>query len=183
MDNSQIEISNKKGVFSLIAACHHFGVRDVIISPGSRNAPLTISFSRCGLFKCHSIADERSAAFYAMGMALATEKPVAVICTRGSAAANLSPALAEAFYQKIPLVAITADRPLAWIDQGNGQPIHQENLFQNFRVNGFSMHSEPVSPDEIWYNTRKLSEVFVDALSRKKGPIHINIGRASCRER
>lgn len=175
MADSQIEISNKKGIFTLIAACHHFGVSDVIISPGSRNAPLTISFNRCGLFKCHSIADERSAAFYAMGISLATHKPVAVICTSGSAAANLSPALAEAFYQKIPLVAITADRPIAWIDQGNGQTIRQENLFQNFTVNGFSLHSEPVSRDEMWYNTRKLSEVFADALSRKKGPIHINV--------
>lgn len=175
MANSQIEISNKKGIFTLIAACHHFGVHDVIISPGSRNAPLTISFNRCGLFKCHSIPDERSAAFYAMGISLATNKPVAVICTSGSAAANLSPALAEAFYQKIPLVAITADRPAAWIDQGNGQTIRQENLFQNFIVNGFSMHSEPASRDEIWFNRRKLSELFADALSRKKGPIHINV--------
>ena len=175
MDNSQIEISNKKGIFTLIAACRHFGVSDVVIAPGSRNAPLTISFSRCGFFKCHSIADERSAAFYAMGLSLATEKPVVVICTSGSAAANLSPALTEAYYQKIPLVAITADRPIAWIDQGNGQTIRQERLFQNFTVNAFSMHSEPVSRDENWYNTRKLSEVFADALSRKKGPIHINI--------
>ena len=175
MANSQIEISNKKGIFTLIAACRHFGVQDVIISPGSRNAPLTISFSRCGLFKCHSIPDERSAAFYAMGISLATDKPVAVICTSGSAAANLSPAMAEAFYQKIPLVAITADRPLAWIDQGNGQTIRQEKLFQNFTVNGFSMHSEPVSRDEMWFNRRKLSEVFADSLSRKKGPIHINV--------
>ena len=175
MGSSQIEISNKKGIFTLITACHHFGVHDVIISPGSRNAPLTISFSRCGLFKCHSIPDERSAAFYAMGISLATNRPVAVICTSGSAAANLSPALAEAFYQKIPLVAITADRPLAWIDQGNGQTIRQEKLFQNFTVNGFSMHSEPVSRDEMWFNRRKLSEVFADSLSRKKGPIHINV--------
>ncbi|NEN22928.1 2-succinyl-5-enolpyruvyl-6-hydroxy-3-cyclohexene-1-carboxylic-acid synthase [Cryomorpha ignava] len=175
MANSQIEISNKKGIFTLVSACHHFGVQDVIISPGSRNAPLTISFGRCGLFKCHSIPDERSAAFYAMGISIATNRPVAVICTSGSAAANLSPALAEAFYQKIPLVAITADRPMAWIDQGNGQTIRQEKLFQNFTVNGFSMHSEPGSKDEMWYNRRKLSEVFADALSRKKGPVHINV--------
>lgn len=175
MGNSQIQISNKKGVFTLIAACYHFGVRDVVISPGSRNAPLTISFSRSGLFKCHSIADERSAAFYAMGIAQATKRPVAVVCTSGSAAANLAPALAEAFYQKTPVIAITADRPLEWIDQGNGQTIRQEGLFKNFTVNGFSMHGEPVSRDEMWFNRRKLSEAFADALHRKKGPIHINV--------
>jgi len=175
MGNTQIQISNKKGVFTLIAGCHHFGVRDVVIAPGSRNAPLTISFSRSGLFRCHSIADERAAAFYAMGIAQATGRPVGVVCTSGSAAANFSPALAEAFYQKTPIIAITADRPLAWIDQGNGQTIRQEGLFNNFTVNGFSMHGEPVSRDEMWFNRRKLSEVFADALHRKKGPVHINV--------
>src|SRR5690554_3426677 len=159
MGNSQIQSSNKKGVFTLIAACHHFGVQDVVISPGSRNAPLTISFNRSRLFRCHSIADERAAAFYALGIAQASHKPVAVVCTSGSAAANLAPALTEAFYQKTPLIAITADRPLEWIDQGNGQTIRQEGLFKNFTVNSFSLYSEPQSRDEMWFNRRKLSEV------------------------
>lgn len=168
-------LSDKEGIFTLIAGCHHFGVRDVVISPGSRNAPLTISFNRSNLFECHSIADERSAAFYALGIAQATQKPVAVICTSGSAVANFAPALTEAFYQKTPLIAITADRPLQWTDQGNGQTIRQQGIFKNFTVNEFSLFGEPTSKDQKWYNRRKISEVFADALYRKKGPIHINV--------
>jgi 2-succinyl-5-enolpyruvyl-6-hydroxy-3-cyclohexene-1-carboxylate synthase len=168
-------LSDKKGVVNLVLAAHHFGVEHVIISPGSRNAPLTISFSRSGLFTCHSIPDERVAGFYALGMALATGKPVAVICTSGSAGINLAPAVAEAFYLKAPLVAITADRPLSWTDQGNGQTIRQEGLFDNFINDSFSLISEPKTDDDAWYNRRKLSQVFNTALRIQPGPVHINV--------
>ena len=175
MQDKKITLSNKEGVYALLMACKYFGVENVIICPGSRNAPLTISFSRSGLFKCHSIVDERVAGFYALGMALASKKPVAVICTSGSAAANISPALAEAFYLKVPVIAITADRPLAWTDQGNGQTIRQEGLFKNFTVDAFTLNSEPVTRDEIWLNRRKLSSCFAEALQRNPGPVHINV--------
>ncbi len=175
MENESITLSTKEGVYSLVMACKYFGVENVIICPGSRNAPLTISFNRSGFFNCHSIVDERVAGFYALGMALASQKPVAVICTSGSAAANISPALAEAFYLKIPVIAITADRPLAWTDQGNGQTIRQEGLYKNFTVDAFTLHAEPVSRDEIWLNRRKLSACFAKALVRNPGPVHINV--------
>lgn len=156
-------------------ACWEFGVRDVVISPGSRNAPLTISFNQSKKFTCHSIADERVAAFYAMGMSLATSKPVAVVCTSGSAALNLAPAIAEAYYLKVPLVAITADRPLAWTDQGNGQTIRQEGIFENYIRDWYSLYSEPSCRDEIWMNRRRLSECFNKATVSERGPIHINV--------
>lgn len=175
MENESVTLSNKEGVYALVMACKYFGVENVIICPGSRNAPLTISFNRSGLFKCHSIVDERSAGFYALGMALASQKPVAVICTSGSAAANISPALAEAFYLKAPVIAITADRPLAWTDQGNGQTIRQEGLYKNFTVDAFTLNTEPVTRDEIWLNRRKLSACFAEALVRNRGPVHINV--------
>lgn len=175
MENESVKLSNKAGIYTLIMACRHFGVEEVIISPGSRNAPLTVSFNRSKLFRCHSIADERTAAFYALGMVLATQKPVAIICTSGSAAANFAPALTEAFYLKAPVIAITADRPLAWTDQGNGQTIRQEGLYDNFTVDAFTLISEPESHDEIWLNRRRLSTCFSNALVKNRGPVHINV--------
>lgn len=176
MENKgRVTLSNKKGIHALITACKDFGVEDVIICPGSRNAPLTISFNRSEYFKCHSIADERVAGFYALGMSLASGKPTVVVCTSGSAAINLSPAIAEAYYQRSPLIVVTADRPLAWTDQGNGQTIRQEGVFKNFIKSEFSLYSEPASRDEIWMNRRKLSECFNTALVKDKGPVHINV--------
>jgi len=170
-----VKLSNKEGIHALIMACREFGVKDVVISPGSRNAPITISFNQSGLFTCHSIADERVAAFYAMGISLATSKPVAVVCTSGSAALNLAPAIAEAYYLKVPLIAITADRPLAWTDQGNGQTIRQEGIYKNYIRDWYSLYSEPSCRDEIWMNRRRLSECFNKATVSERGPIHINV--------
>lgn len=94
---------------SIIEICHAKGVHDIIISPGSRNAPLTIGFTNNPKFNCYSIADERCAAFFALGIAQQTQRPVAVVCTSGSALLNYYPALAEAFYSQIPFVVISAD--------------------------------------------------------------------------
>ena len=173
--NKNIRLSNKEGIHSLILACWEFGIRDVVICPGSRNAPLTISFNQSGKFNCQSIADERVAAFYAMGMSLATSRPVAVVCTSGSASLNLAPAIAEAYYLKVPLIAITADRPLAWTDQGNGQTIRQEGIFENYIRDWYSLYAEPSCRDEIWMNRRRLSECFNKATVSERGPIHINV--------
>lgn len=167
-------LSNKKGVQTLVMAAREFGVKHVVISPGSRNAPITISFNRSGFFTCHSIPDERSAGFYALGLSLKTREPVALICTSGSAAANYLPALTEAFFNRVPLVAITADRPLSWTDQGNGQTIRQEGIFSNHIKNWFSLITEPRNEEEDWENRRLLSKAFNTALRLNPGPIHIN---------
>lgn len=173
--SDQMMLSDKGGVITLIEACHSFGVKDIVICPGSRNAPLTVSFNQSGLFTCHSIVDERVAAFYALGMSIATKAPVAVVCTSGSALLNFAPAVAEAFYQKVPVIAISADRPLEWTDQGNGQTIRQEGALDNFVLDGFSVLCEPTNMDEQWRNKRKLSEAFNKALNQNRGPIHINV--------
>jgi len=173
-----ITLSDQKGIHTLVMAAKHFGVKHVIICPGSRNAPLTISFNRSGLFNCCSIPDERAAGFYALGLALSTGKPVILICTSGSASINFAPALVEAFYLKVPVIAITADRPLSWTDQGNGQTIRQEHLYDNFIRNQFSLISDPETTDDMWYNRRKLSEVFNTALTENPGPVHINVPMA-----
>ncbi|MEP0211904.1 MAG: 2-succinyl-5-enolpyruvyl-6-hydroxy-3-cyclohexene-1-carboxylic-acid synthase [Cellulophaga sp.] len=116
---------------SVILHCKAKGVKDIVISPGSRNAPLTIGFTEDPYFKCYSIVDERCAAFFALGIAQNTGKIVAVVCTSGSAMLNYYPAVAEAYYSDIPLLVISADRPSYRIDIGDGQTIRQEDAFKN----------------------------------------------------
>ncbi|MFS4455748.1 2-succinyl-5-enolpyruvyl-6-hydroxy-3-cyclohexene-1-carboxylic-acid synthase [Maribacter sp. 2304DJ31-5] len=114
---------------TVVQHCLTKGISNVVISPGSRNAPLTISFTDNPFFNCYSIVDERCAAFFAMGMAQQLRRPVAVVCTSGSALLNYYPAIAEAYYSQIPLVVISADRPSYKIDVGDGQTIRQGNVF------------------------------------------------------
>ena len=113
----------------VVQHCKAKRIKNIIISPGSRNAPLTIDFTEDPYFSCFSIVDERSAAFFALGIAQHLKQPAAVVCTSGSALLNYYPAVAEAFYSGIPLVVISADRPLYKIDVGDGQTIRQDNVF------------------------------------------------------
>ena len=108
------------------------GIRHIVLSPGSRNAPLIHSFAGDGDFTCYSVVDERSAGYFALGIIQALNLPVAVCCTSGTAALNLGPAVAEAFYQQLPLLVITADRPIAWMGQKDGQTIPQTGLFESW---------------------------------------------------
>lgn len=126
-----MKYSNIPSAQTIIEHCRAKGVKNIVLSPGSRNAPLTISFTENSFFTCFSIVDERCAAFFALGMAQQLKEPVAVVCTSGSALLNYYPAVAEAFYSDIPLVVISADRPLYKIDIGDGQTIRQTNVFAN----------------------------------------------------
>ncbi|MEP4947083.1 MAG: thiamine pyrophosphate-binding protein, partial [Flavobacteriaceae bacterium] len=105
------------------------GIRNIVISPGSRNAPLTLGLTKNPFFKCYSIVDERCAAFFALGMAQQLQEPVAVVCTSGSALLNYYPAIVEAYYSDIPLIVVSADRPTYKIDVGDGQTIRQKGVF------------------------------------------------------
>ena len=154
---------------SIIEICHTKGVQDIIISPGSRNAPLTIGFTNNPKFTCYSIADERCAAFFALGIAQQTKKPVAVVCTSGSALLNYYPALAEAFYSQIPFIVISADRPFDKIDIGDGQTIRQENVFINH-----SLYNANLTQDASEENDMFINEAINVAFARK-GPVHINV--------
>lgn len=116
---------------TVIQLCKAKNIKHIVISPGSRNAPLTIGFTNDSFFSCYSIVDERSAAFFALGMAQKTKHPVAVVCTSGSALLNYYPAIAEAFYSRIPLVVLSADRPKHLIGIGDGQTINQKEVFKN----------------------------------------------------
>ncbi|MCC9074337.1 2-succinyl-5-enolpyruvyl-6-hydroxy-3-cyclohexene-1-carboxylic-acid synthase [Flavobacterium sp. F-65] len=153
---------------SIIQICLEKGITNIIISPGSRNAPLTIGFVSNPAFQCYSIADERCAAFFALGIAQQTQEPTALVCTSGSALLNYYPAFAEAFYSQIPLIVISADRPQSKIDIGDGQTIRQENVYINHSLYNANLH-EDVSLE----NDKKINEA-IDTARAQKGPVHIN---------
>ncbi len=153
---------------SIIQISEAKGLNNIIISPGSRNAPLTIGFVNNPSFNCFSIADERCAAFFALGMAQQLKKPVALVCTSGSALLNYYPAFAEAFYSQIPIVVISADRPNDKIDIGDGQTIRQQNVFSNH-----SLYNANLTESASEYNDFEISKAINTALSQK-GPVHIN---------
>lgn len=155
----------------VIATCVSHAIEHVVISPGSRNAPLTIGFLNHPSVKTYSIVDERCAAFMALGMAQQLRKPVAVVCTSGSALLNYYPAVAEAFYSDIPLVVISADRPSDLIDRGDGQTIRQEDVYENhilFSANLIDNHG--LNEENL-----NLLNYAVTVATLENGPVHINV--------
>ena len=162
----------KKEIAQLVLQqCVANNIENVVISPGSRNAPLTIGFVNHPSINALSVVDERSAAFFALGIAQQTKKPVAVLCSSGSALLNYYPAVAEAYYSNIPLVIISADRPKHLIDIGDGQTIRQEGVFDNhilFNANLTENNTELLPNNNLIEKALRLS-------SEQKGPIHINV--------
>ena len=125
--------SNKENVNILTSLLVAHGIRHAVVCPGSRNAPIVHNLNDCPDIQCYPVTDERSAGFYALGMAQALEgQPVAVCVTSGTALLNLAPAVAEAYYQHRPLVIISADRPPQWIDQLDGQTLPQPDALGRF---------------------------------------------------
>ena len=154
---------------TIIQLCEIKSIKHIVISPGSRNAPLTIGFTNHPFYKCYSIVDERSAAFFALGIAQQLSEPVALVCTSGSALLNYYPAIAEAFYSDIPLVVFSADRPKHLIEIGDGQTINQDNVFANHILYSANLIQDNQQQNEIEINTAFNTSIF------QKGPVHINI--------
>lgn len=153
---------------SIIEICKAKNIQRIIISPGSRNAPLTIGFASDPFFTCYSIADERCAAFFGMGIAQQEQFPIALVCTSGSALLNYYPAVAEAFYSQIPLIVISADRPTQKIDIGDGQTIRQRNVYENHILYSANLHEEANVENDMLINNA------INTAIAKKGPVHIN---------
>lgn len=167
------QYSSKRSIQILSHLLKEYGIFNFIISPGSRNAPLAIHFSETDEFNCYSIIDERSAAFVGLGMAQSLKKPVVLTCTSGSAAANYYPAVTEAFYQNIPLLLLTADRPTDFVDLFDGQTIRQKDLFQQHSYGDFELlEDEKEGADE--YNFEIIKKAL-ELCFEKQGPVHINI--------
>ena len=162
-------------ISELIALLQAHGVRDVVLCPGSRNAPPVHALSHyLSGATCHSIIDERSAGFDALGWALATHRAVVVCCTSGTAVANLHPAVAEAYYQGVPLVILSADRPERWIGQWAGQTLPQPGLFGSLVRKAVQL-PEPHTEEERWYCNRLINEALLAALALLPGPVQINV--------
>lgn len=168
--------TNKTTISSLVEICVQKGITKIVLSPGSRNSPLAIAFNRHPKIQCYVIVDERAAAFFALGMAQQTQQTVAIACTSGSAALNYAPAIVEAFYQRIPLIVLTADRPVEWINQGAGQAIQQRDIYKNYILKSYELTQEAKpKTEDIWFNDRQINEAINLAHFPKKGPVHINI--------
>lgn len=172
-----MQLTGQRSTPYIVDILHQHGVEQVVICPGSRNAPFTLAFTRHSKFNCISIVDERSAGYFALGLAKASKKPVAIVCTSGTATLNFAPAIAEAYHQQIPLIVLTADRPEAWINQQDGQAIDQKNIYANIIAKSYHLKGELYNNDDLWFTERVVNEAFHIAVARLR-PVHINISFA-----
>ncbi|MCF8361634.1 MAG: 2-succinyl-5-enolpyruvyl-6-hydroxy-3-cyclohexene-1-carboxylic-acid synthase [Prolixibacteraceae bacterium] len=168
-------IHHLQHIADLVEICRKKNIKHVIVSPGSRNAPLIRQFFSDSFFNLHSIVDERSAAFYGLGVSLATHEPVVLVCTSGSAGLNYAPALAEAFYQRVPLIAVTADRPPWLIGQQDNQAIHQVEVFRNFVKCSINVDIPIKDEQRLVLFHQNLDSLLNCAVNDIKGPVHVNV--------
>ena len=166
-----MKFSNKKLSQTITQLCVAKGIRNIVISPGSRNAPLIIGFTENKNFINYSIVDERCAAFFALGIAQQLDEPVALVCSSGSALLNYYPAISESFYSDIPLVILSADRPSELINIGDGQTIQQENVFQNHILESANC----IEGDAYNLFNEAIINLALNTAISKKGPVHINL--------
>lgn len=168
--------TTKRTARHLVELLARHGVRRAVLSPGSRNTPLIMAFERHPLIETVVVIDERVAAFVALGISMASEsQPVALCCTSGTAPLNYGPALAEAYYRGLPLIAVTADRPEEWIDQDDSQTIRQAGVFANYTKASVDLPVESDDPDRAWMTDRLINEALLSATSGRKGPVQINV--------
>jgi 2-succinyl-5-enolpyruvyl-6-hydroxy-3-cyclohexene-1-carboxylate synthase len=166
---------NLQPIFNIAEICARQGVKNAVLSPGSRCAPLTLAFARHPDIDVKTFSDERAAAFIGLGMAQVSGSPTVLICTSGTAALNYAPAVAEAFFQQVPLLLLTADRPPEWIDQLDGQTIRQENIYGRHIKRSFSFPADLNHPDAVWYAERIISEALLEASAYPAGPVQVNV--------
>ncbi len=167
------------GIFPLvelaIQVCIDKGVRDFVVAPGSRSAPVTTALARRPEITLRVVFDERAAGYIALGMAQQVRRPVGLVCTSGTAAVNFGPAVVEAFYQRVPLLVLTADRPPEWIDQQDNQAIHQDGLYAPHIRYQATLPMDDGHPDTHWHAQRLMTEALDATQSLIPGPVHINV--------
>lgn len=168
------ETTDKLQCQILVETMHFHGVNHAVVSPGSRNAPLIIALSRSRI-ETHIVVDERSAAYVALGMAQQLKAPVALVCTSGTALLNYAPAVAEAYYQKIPLIVVSADRPQEWIDQDDSQTIRQFKALDQFVKRSYDIPARCDDDTAVWYAERIAHDAMMEATSLRRAPVHINV--------
>ncbi|WP_223847251.1 2-succinyl-5-enolpyruvyl-6-hydroxy-3-cyclohexene-1-carboxylic-acid synthase [Hymenobacter montanus] len=164
-----------QAVYNIAEICAQHGITDVVLSPGSRSAPLTLAFARHPSLTVRVVPDERAAAFIGLGIAQAQRRAVALVCTSGTAGLNYAPAVAEAFFQHVPLVVFTADRPPEWIDQLDGQTIRQRNLYGAHAKGEFEFPVDTSAADAKWHSARIVNEAINLAQAAPAGPVQVNV--------
>lgn len=168
--------TDKKFCSILMDVLEKGGVSHIVCSPGSRNTPLLLAAASRSSFSKHVVTDERTAGFVGLGIASVTRRPVALLCTSGTAVLNYSPAVAEAYYQGVPLIVVSADRPEQWIDQDDSQTIRQNGVLSNFVKLSLEIPiSSETDKEMIWYVNRIANEALITACEGKPGPVHINV--------
>lgn len=166
--------SDKENINILTSLLVSHGVKRIVVCPGSRNAPLIHNFNECKNIECYPVTDERSAGFYALGMSLATDEPVAVCVTSGTALLNLLPAVAESTYRHHGLIVISADRPSAWIGQLDGQTLVQTGALDSF-VSKVVNLPEPHDEEERWFCNRIVNEALLSVVNNGCKSVQINV--------
>ena len=166
--------TDKKSILQLASLLRSHGIKRIVLCPGSRNIPIVQTLTNIPDFTCYPMTDERSAGFFALGLALHGGAPAAVCCTSGTALLNLHPAVAEAFYQQVPLVVISADRPAAWIGQMDGQTLPQPGVFGQLVKKSVNL-PEVTDEESEWFCNRLINEALLELNHHGKGPVHINV--------
>lgn len=151
------------------------GVREAVFSPGSRNAPLVVAVSGCRGIKTTVVVDERCAGFVALGKASVSGAPVMLVCTSGTAVLNYAPAVAEAYYRNVPLVVVSADRPMEWIDQDDSQTLRQFEALSHYVKRSYNIPSLCTTDSLRWYVNRVANDAMLNCMSGRHAPVHINV--------
>ena len=166
--------SDKRNILQLVALLQAHGVRKVVLCPGSRNAALVYTLAQAESFTCYPMTDERSAGFFALGLALQGGSTVAICCTSGSSLLNLHPAVAEACCQQLPLIVISADVAPAWRGQMEESGVVQSDVFGSLVRLSVQLPEVETEEDE-WYCNRLVNEAILETTRHGKGPVHINV--------
>ena len=166
--------SNIKSVAIVISLLKKFDISHIVLSPGGSDIPIIHSLQQDPYFQCYSVVDERSAAYYAMGLSQELDKPVACVCTSGTAVCNYLPGITEAYYQNVPVVAITADKNPYYQGQLETQKIEQTHIFDGVIKKSVNLPVVNTEVDE-WLCNRLVNEALLELSHHGKGPVHINI--------
>lgn len=165
---------DKQHLSDLLHLLQQYGLQEAVICPGSRSAPLTLAFARQSQIRTSTAVDERAAAYIALGKSLASQQATALICTSGTALLNFAPAVAEAFYLRIPMLVLSADRPAAWVDQLDGQTIRQDQILAKHTVFSATLPERGDTDLDRWHAARLVQEAWHKA-HQLRGPVHLNI--------